>query len=251
MDRITRVVGTSAPALLVFVGASAPALLLAVAAGAAQAAEPVSSVYYGFRAERAEIRLNDNSEVLAFDADAFVGTDELKLFVRNETEYDRDEKAFELFETQVRLQTPISAFFDVVAGVRIDAPEGPDRVDGVIGLHGLSPQWFEIDLDLFVSEDPVLRLEIDYEGLITQRLILTPSVEIDLPLTDDSKYDFAAFAPTVEVGARLSYDVYDRLLSPYIGVHYEFALGDTADRIQAGGGKADDLFFVAGVKVLF
>lgn len=232
---------------LIIAGALAPAF----APLAAHAAEPVSSVYYGFRAERAELRINDNSEILAFDGDAFIGTDELKLFVRNETEYDRDEDAFETLENQIRLQTPITFFFDAVAGVRIDTPEGPNRVDGVIGLHGLSPQWFEVDLDLFVSEDPVVRFEVDYEGLITNRLIATPSVEIDLPLTNDSRHDFGAFAPTVEVGARLSYDVIDRAFSPYVGVHYEFALGETADRIQAGGGKADELFFVAGAKVLF
>lgn len=229
----------------------AGALVPAFIGSAAQAIEPVAAVYWGFRAERAEIRLNDGGEILALDADAFVGTDELKLFLRNESEYDLDEDAFETFENQLRLQTPITPFFDAVAGVRIDAPKGPNRIDGVIGLHGLAPQWFEVDLDLFVSEDPVLRLEVDYEGLITNRLIFTPSIEFDLPLTNDARHEFGAFAPTVEIGARLSYDVIDRLFSPYIGVHYEAALGDTADRIQAGGGKRDELFFVAGAKVLF
>lgn len=233
--------------LLFFAASLAPALI----GSTAQGVEPTSTVYWGFRAERAEIRLNDEAEILALDADAFVGTDELKLFLRNESEYDVDEKAFETFENQIRLQSPITPFFDVVAGVRIDAPEGPNRIDGVIGLHGLAPQWFEVDLDLFISEDPVLRLEVDYEGLITNRLILTPSVEVDLPLTNDARHNFGAFAPTVEIGARLSYDVIDRLFSPYVGVHYEVAFGETADRVQTGGGKRDELFFVAGAKVLF
>ncbi len=228
-----------------------PALAAALAAPPAFAADPHSMLFYGFSAERAEYRVNGHADLLAFDADAFIGTDELKLFWRNESEYDLDEDAFESMENQVRIQFPVSTFFDAVVGVRVDTPDGPDRVDGVIGLHGLAPQWFEVDLDLFVSDDPVLRLEVDYEGLITNRITLTPSIEIDLPLTDDSRHDFGAFAPTVEVGARLSYDLIDRLLSPYVGVHYEFALGDTADRIQASGDRRDDLFFVAGAKVLF
>lgn len=234
-------------AILLLAGALAPAFI----GSAAEAVEPVSAAYWGFRAERAEVRFDDGAKMLALDADAYVGTDELKLFLRNESEYDLDENAFETFENQLRLQTPITPFFDLAAGVRIDAPKGPNRVDGVIGLHGLAPQWFEVDLDLFISDDPVIRLEIDYEGLITNRLILTPSITVNLPLTDDARHDFGAFAPTVEIGARLSYDVIDRLFSPYIGVHYEAAFGETADLIQAGGGKRDELFLVAGAKVLF
>ena len=215
------------------------------------AAEPEASVYYGFQAEQAEIRVKDGSEVLAFEGNAFIGTDELKLFWRNETEYELRENAFERLENQARLQIPVSTFFDAVAGIRVDTPDGPDRVDGVIGLHGLAPQWFELDVDLFVSDDPVFRVEAEYEGLITNRITLTPSLRMDLPLTDDRRHDYGAFAPDFEIGARLSYDLVDRAISPYIGVHYEFALGDTADRIRAAGGNRDDLYFVAGTKIMF
>ena len=31
--------------------------------------------------------------------------------------------------------------------MRVDTPDGPDRVYGVIGIHGLTEQWFEIDVD--------------------------------------------------------------------------------------------------------
>ena len=114
------------------VGALAPALILFATASTAQ------SVFYGFQAEQAEIRFNNGEEVLAWDFDLTIGKDELKFVWRSEAEYSLDEDEFETLENQLRLATPISPFFDAVAGIRFDTPEGNDRVDGVIGIHGLA-----------------------------------------------------------------------------------------------------------------
>lgn len=228
-------------------GAIAPVLTF----GFAQAAEPVSSVFYGFQAEQAEIRFNNGTEVLAWDFDAIIGTDEIKFVWRSEGEYELEEEAFETLENQFRLSTPISPFFDAIAGVRFDTPEGNDRIDGVIGIHGLAQQWIEVDADLFLSDDPSIRLEAEYEGLITQRITFTPSIEVEIPLTDDAGRNFGNFAPIIEVGARLSYDLIDRAVSPYIGVHYELATGESGRLAQAGGGKKDEFFFVAGARMMF
>ena len=72
-----------------------------------------------------------------------------------------------------------------------------------------------------------------------------------MPLTDETALDNGAFGPRLEVGARLSYDLIDRAVSPYIGVHYERAFGETANRIRAAGEDAGGVFFVAGTKLLF
>lgn len=226
-------------------------VFLAIPIASVHAAEPVSSVFYGFQAEQAEIRVNDGTEVLAWDFDAVIGTDEVKFIWRSEGEYDLREDEFETLENQFRVSVPISPFFDAIAGVRLDTPEGNDRIDGVIGVHGLAQQWIEVDADLFISEDPSIRLEAEYEGLITQRITLTPSIEVEIPLTDDRSRGFGDFAPIIELGARLSYDLIDRAFSPYIGVHYELALGESGRLAQAAGGKKDDLFFVAGARVIF
>ncbi len=229
------------------IGALAPVITI----GAANAAEPVSSVFYGFQAEQAEIRFNRGTEVLAWDFDAIVGTDEVKFVWRSEAEYEIEEEAFETLENQFRLSTPISPFFDAIAGIRLETPEGNDRVDGVIGVHGLAEQWIEVDADLFISEDPSIRLEAEYEGLITQRITFTPSIEVEIPLTDDPARGFGDFDPIIEVGARLSYDLIDRAISPYIGVHYELAIGESGRLTQAEGGKKDEFFFVAGARMMF
>lgn len=226
-------------------GVVAPALVAIATPATAQ------SVFYGFQAEQAEIRFNNGEEILAWDFDAVIGTDELKFVWRSEAEYSLDEEEFETLENQFRLATPISPFFDAIAGIRIETPEGNDRIDGVVGIHGLAQQWIEVDADLFVSEDPSIRLEAEYEGLITNQITFTPSIEIEIPLTDDRSRGFGNFAPIIEIGARLSYDLIDRAISPYIGVHYEFATGESGRLAQAGGGNKDEFFFVVGSRFIF
>ena len=207
---------------------------------------------WAIQAEQLEYRVGEGgTDAFAWDADAYWGTDEFKVRWIGEGEYAFEENAFEELENQLRVQTPVSEFWDAVAGVRVDTPDGPDRAYGVVGVHGLAPQWIEVDADLYISEDPIFAIDAEYEGLITNRLKLTPSVEVEVPLTDDAALDNGAFGPRLEVGARLSYDLIDRAVSPYIGVHYERAFGETAERVRAAGDDAGGVFFVAVTKLLF
>jgi len=207
---------------------------------------------YGVQIEQLEHRYSDNqSNVVAWDGDALIGTDELKFVLRSEGEFETKTDTLESMETQARLQKPISTFFDAVAGVRVDTPDGPDRVHGVLGVHGLAPQWFEIDADLFISKNPSFRFKAEYEALITNYWILTPSIEFDLPFADDHDIGIGAWGPKLEIGARLSYDLIDRAVSPYVGVHYERVFGETNDLKEAEGEEGDGLYLVAGLKLMF
>lgn len=233
--------------------AVAGSLSLAAASTAAWAQES-DLIFHGVQVEELEYRRGDDEENLAaYDADAFIGTDELKLRWMGEGEYDLDADAFETLENRVVLQTPISDFFDLKGGVRLDTPEGADRWYGVVGVAGLAPQWFEVDADLFLSEtgDASARLDVEYELLITNRVILTPSAEIDVAFSDDEEIGVGAGLSTVEFGLRLSYDLIDRAVSPYVGVAYEAALGETADLRREDGEGTGAIFGVIGVKLLF
>ncbi len=213
------------------------------------AAEPL---VWGVKADNLEYRLGKGPKNLfAWDTEAFVGSDELKFVWRSEGEFETQADAFETLENQLLLQTPISTFFDAVAGVRAETPKGPDRLSGVIGIKGLSKQWFDVEADLFLSEYPAARLAIDYEGLLTNRIILTPSIEVNLPFNDDRARAIGAWGPKVEVGARLSYDLVDRLLSPYIGIHHERTLGESAKLRSAEGEGNQATYLVTGVRVIF
>jgi copper resistance protein B len=43
----------------------------------------------------------------------------------------------------------------------------------------------------------------------------------------------------------------DRLLSPYVGVHYERSFGGTANIKRSEGEDAGAVFFVVGAKMIF
>lgn len=233
--------------ILTLAGGILPALFTLTGAKAEQ-------LIWGIQAEQFEYRISNDAEVAAWDVDGMIGSDEFKLRYTGEGEYvDDREDTLEVFENKLVGQVPISDFFDAKAGIRLDAPDGPDRWYGVVGLQGLAQQWFEVDLDLFVSEkaDTSLRLDAEYEGLLTNYLTLTPSIEVDLPFSDDEEVGIGAFGPKLEVGARLSYDLVDRTVSPYIGVHYERVFGKTADFKTEEGEEKDELYFVIGSRFLF
>jgi copper resistance protein B len=233
--------------------AGAAALAVALSASPA-AAQETNLVYYGFQLEEFEHRRGDESEeLLVWNGDAFVGTDELKLRWLGEGEYDTDARKFESMESRLVLQMPVSDFFDVKAGIRADTPKGKSRLYGVLGVTGLLKQWIEVDADLFVSDvgDASVRLDAEYELLLTNRLTLTPSADLDVAFFDDRKMGVGSGFNSTEVGLRLSYDIYDRLLSPYVGVVWERKFGNTADFVREEGEDVEAWFVAVGVKVLF
>lgn len=210
--------------------------------------------YYGFQMEELEYRAGEHGEDLAiWDGDAFIGTDELKLRWEGNGEYDLEGDVLEEFTNQFTLQTPISDFWDIKGGVRLDSPDGEDRWFGVIGIQGLAPQWFEVDADLYLSEegDASASLDVEYELLITNYLILTPSAEIEGAFSSDRDIGSGSGINSAEVGLRLGYDVWDRTLSPYIGVTYERKFGQTANWAKEDGEEIGVWSAVIGTKLLF
>jgi len=228
--------------------ASAAGMMLA-AASVAQA-EPL---IYGLQVEQFEYRNGDNDEnVFLWDFDFIIGTDELKFVWRSEAEIVDGSGEFEGLENQLRLQYPVSTFFDAVVGVQAITPDNlPDRYNAVVGLKGLAPGFFEVDADLYLSDNSFFRFEAEYEGLITNRVILIPNIELTVPLADDLAYGQAAGGATVEAGLRLSYDLVDRAISPYIGVNYEKSFGGTADLIRASGEANGVTSIVFGTRLMF
>lgn len=210
--------------------------------------------FYGGQLEELEYRFGDeDEEVLAWHGNAFFGTDELKLRWISEGEYDNQGGDFEGLENQLVLHKPISTFFDIKGGVRLDTPKDADRWYAVIGIMGLAPQWIEVDADLFVSErgDVSARLEAEYELLLTNYLILTPSMEINVAFSGDEETGVGSGFNDIELGVRLGYDLIDRSFSPYLGFLYERKFGETADFAKSDGEDDEAWFAVIGAKLMF
>ena len=209
---------------------------------------------YGLQVEQAEYSFGDENERLFnFDADAFAGNDDFKLRWLSSGEYDIRANSFERLENRFVLQRPVSDFFDVKAGFRIDTPAGKDRWYGVVGLAGLAPQWIEMDVDLFVSEtgDISTRFDAEYDLLITNRLALTASLELDAAFSNDPAIGIGKGVNKLETGLRLGYDLLDRMVSPYAGVVLEESFGKTRDFAEDEGEDTGGWRFVVGTRLVY
>lgn len=209
------------------------------------------TLIWGVQVDRLEQQWSTEDRILAWETEALAGGDDLKFVWQSDGEYLHRAEELETLENRFSVQMPVTDFFDLTAGLSLDTPSGPDRLYGTIGLRGLAPQWIEVEATAYLSDRPLLRAEVEYEALITNRITLQPVLEIDLPLADDTARGQGAFAPTIELGARLSYDLVDRSIVPYVGVQAERAFGKTANLRRDDGEDAGSLSILIGTRFMF
>ncbi|HVS63425.1 MAG TPA: copper resistance protein B [Thermoanaerobaculia bacterium] len=203
------------------------------------------------QADRLEWRSNEGEPVGLFEGQGWYGGDRSRLWLKTEIEAlldaPRGVDELEGLELQALSSRPISPYFDLQVGVRHDFEPGPSRSFAVIGVQGLAPQWFEVDLALFLSEDGDLssRLEAEYEMLFTQRLSLQLRAEVELEASDVPELGTGSGLSEVEAGARLAYG---RVFAPYVGVEWEEKLGGTADFARAEGEETSSVSAVFGFR---
>ncbi|MBN51087.1 MAG: copper resistance protein CopB [Spongiibacteraceae bacterium] len=197
-----------------------------------------------------EVRSTEGEDPLVLEGQAWLGYDLNKLWLKADVEREDDES--EGVEIQALYSHAISAFWDVQAGLRKDFIPTPDRTWGVIGIQGLAPYKFEVDAALFVGESgrSAARFEAEYELLFTQRLILTPEIEVNAYGQNDVDTGNGSGLADVELGLRLRYEV-RREIAPYVGVNWEKKCGNTADFTELQGGEVEDTQFVVGVRAWF
>lgn len=183
--------------------------------------------------DQAEAAIRNGRDGYSFDVQAWYGGDINKLWIKTEGEGTLGE-GFEGAEVQALWSRAIDPWFDAQLGVRQDFGSGPDRTYLVAGIQGLAPYWFEVEGTAFLSNkgDLTARFEGEYDLRLTQALILQPRVEFDLALQDVPELGIGSGLSKAEIGARLRYQILPSSgpaeISPYIGIQYERAFGDTA-----------------------
>ena len=200
--------------------------------------------------DQLEVHNADDGNPWVLDGQGWIGKDLQKLWLKAEVE--RNDGETEEAELQALYSQAIAPFWDVQVGLRQDFQPTPNRSWAVIGLQGLAPYFFEIDTALFIGESgrTALRLEAEYELLFTQRLILTPEIEVNFYGQNDEDLGIGSGLSDVEAGLRLRYEI-RREFAPYIGVNSNKSFGNTADFTRAEGGDTDDLQLVIVVRALF
>ncbi len=202
-------------------------------------------------AERLEYRAQEGDDLLYWDLQGWAGTDRNKLAFKSEGEKPAN-GATEGAELQLLYKRLISNYFDAQVGVRYDFRPDPSRGYGVVGVQGLAPYWFEVDANIFLSDEGDLsaRLEVDYDLLFTQRLIFQPRLELNVAFSDDSEIGVGAGFSDLELGLRLRYEIV-REIAPYAGLHWERKFGNSADFARDEGEDIDSIFVVAGMRLWF
>ena len=192
----------------------------------------------------------DAGSGLAWDAQSWIGTDLDRVWLRSGGE--RAGGHTESADLEVLYGRAFARWWDVVAGVRHDFEPGDPQDFLAIGVMGLAPYKFEVEATAYLGERgrTAASIEVEYETLLTNRLILQPSLELDLHGKDDPTRGIGPGLSTAEAGLRLRYEI-RREFAPYIGIVYERAFGRTADLRRDAGEDASDTRLVAGVRIWF
>lgn len=215
-----------------------------------QAAKEDDPLLYMFKADQLEVRDGDEGNFAVFEGSLWIGKDLNKLWIKSEIEADEDET--EGSEWQLLYSRAIDPNWDFQVGLRTDVKPEPERNWLALGFYGVSPYWFEIDTALFIEEDDQvnLRLEAEYEIMLTQKWVLAPEIEVNWYSDDDDELGIASGLAELETGIRLRYEI-TREFAPYIGINYESLLGDTRDIADDNDEESSDTQLVAGLRFWF
>lgn len=217
----------------------------------AMAAEMDDDIFWSVQFDELEYRAQQGHDVGAWEASAWIGNDDHRLKLTTEGERESG-GVTEGAEFQLLYKRPVSDFFDLELGARHDLYPRPQRSYAVLGLEGLAPQWFEVDGHAFLSEegDVSARFEVEYDVLLTQRLVLQPSAELNLAASGDRAIGAGSGIQDIELGLRLRYEVV-RKFAPYVGLNWERLLGQTEDWARQDGEDRDSFALVAGLRFWF
>jgi copper resistance protein B len=186
----------------------------------------------------------------AWETDAWIGGDVDRLWIRTEGEGDGDGIAHASVELLVG--HGVSAWWDVVYGVRHDFGDAPSQTFLAVGVQGLAPYRIALEATAYAGEDGQagLHVEAGHETFLSHRWIVQWEANVEVWARDDARRDRGAGLSTATFGARLRYER-SRRVQPYVGVEFAQAFGDTADAWRARGEEAHDARVVAGLRFWF
>jgi len=222
---------------------------LVVSTGAQAGAED-DPLLFKVMVDKLEWRAAEGENPWVWEADAWVGKDLNKAWFKTEGEY-RD-GATEAAYVEALYSRAFAPYWDLQAGWRRDVRPQPNRDWFALGVKGLAPYWFEVDATLYGggNQSAFARLEVEYEILFTQRLILTPEVEVNIFAREDERRGIGSGLSDAELGLRLRYEI-RREFAPYVGVNWERKFGNTGDFAREEGEARSDLQFVVGLRAWF
>lgn len=203
-----------------------------------------------FLADQLEWQDADEGSTLAWDISGWYGGDIDRLAFRSEGE--RTDGQTEEAELQLLWSHAIGPWWETVAGVRQDFKPGSPQTWAAFGVQGMPLFGLETEATAFLGEggQSALRLEAEYDILLTQRWVLQPTAEINLHGRNDEARGVGSGLSDAGFGLRLRYEI-NRQFAPYIGVTWNRAYGNTADLLRDEDEDVSDTRLVAGIRFWF
>lgn len=203
-----------------------------------------------FLADQLEWQDADEGSTLAWDISGWYGGDIDRLAFRSEGE--RTNGHTEEAELQLLWSRAIGPWWETVAGVRQDFKPGSPQTWAAFGVQGMPLFGLETEATAFLGEggQSALRLEAEYDILLTQRWVLQPTAELNLHGRNDEARGVGSGLSDASVGLRLRYEI-SRQFAPYVGVSWGRAYGNTADLLRADDEDVSEAKLVAGIRFWF
>ena len=198
------------------------------------------------KVDQLERAFGDRGDATAWDAEAWIGHDYDKLWLRSEGEREGG-------TTDARIEAfwdhAFASWWDWQLGVRRDVGGAASRNWAAFGVQGLAPYWFEVEATAYVGDGgrSAARVRAEYELLLTQRLVLQPELEANVYGRRDDARGVAAGLNDLDLGLRLRYEI-RREFAPYVGIVRRWRFGNDSEEAASHG---TDTELVAGVRVWF
>ncbi len=205
------------------------------------------AVHYFVLFDQFEAQAGGGADGFSWDTKGWVGRNRDRLWFRAEGE--RAGGRFEQAQTNILYGRAISPWWDLTAGVRLDTIPGTPRTALAVGVQGLAPYWFDIEASAYLepSGRAHVRLETEYDLLLTNRLVLQPLAEFEIYGRADPERRIGAGLSTGELGLRLRYEI-RRELAPYVGVVWSRRFFGTADYATSAGDRISGTRLAVGVR---
>jgi copper resistance protein B len=194
-----------------------------------------------------EGQAGDGPVGFSWDTKGWVGRDRNRLWFR--AEGDRVGSRVQQAQTNLLYGRAIARWWDVTAGLRLDTLPGTPRTALAVGLQGLAPYRFEVEASAYIetSGRTHVRIETEYDLLLTNRLVLQPLVEFEIYGRADPERRIDAGLSTGELGLRLRYE-FRREFAPYVGGVWNRKFFGTADYAQQAGERTSGARLAVGVR---
>ena len=195
----------------------------------------------------------DGKGSLGSSFETLIGTDENRMFV--EANLNKAESNDPNYDVSALYSRNVAPFWDVQAGVRYSEDKNnrnSNRIDGVIGLLGLAPYFFETKAYLYGGENIFwgASFEFDRDLLLTQKLITQPYIAADIVLNDNSDFAAKSGLSELKTGIKTRYEINKRI-RPFVDVAYQYEKGQKLTTFQEATDSEKGWLYGAGIELVF